>query len=235
MQKKQNAQPRNAELSARNNSADPTTTVPAAIVLSGGVMPRVDSRVLAQHMGVQHKNTLELLQTHKAAFLEFGKVAFQTEALPGSRTGQKERFALLNEDHAYFLLSLSRNTPRVVGLKVNLVRAFGQARKAAQQRQTEYLPSYHLAHDALKGLAPDQQRQHYLHMNVNKLLNKVAGIDAGKRGTAQQGSLALLTVGQMLTAQAVAGAGDHKTAYERIKNALQPLQTLLPAGGTAAC
>ena len=121
-------------------------------------------------------------------------------------------------------------------LKVNLVRAFSEARKAAEQRKTEYLPSYHLAHDALKGLAPDPQRQHYLHMNVNKLLNKVAGIESGKRGTAQQGSLALLTVGQMLTAQAAAGAGDHKTAYARIKTAMHSLQTLLPMnGGVSTC
>lgn len=182
-------------------------------------------------MGVQHKNTLELLQSHKTAFLEFGKVAFETEALLGSRTGQKERFALLREDQAYLLLALSRNTPRVVALKVNLVKAFSAARKAAEQRQTEYLPGYHLVHDALKGLAPDPQRQQYLHMNVNKLLNQVAGIQSGKRGAAQPGSLSLLIVGQMLTAQAVAGADDHKTAYARIKAAMQSLQTLLPSTG----
>lgn len=236
MSQKTNAQPRNAELSARKNSANPTTTAPAAIVLTGQDVPRVDSRLLAQHMGVQHKNTLELLQTHDTAFLEFGKVAFQTEALPGSRTGQKERFALLNEDQATLLLSLSRNTSRVVALKVKLVKAFSAARKAAEQRATEYLPSYHLAHDTLKGLAPSQQRQQHLHMNVNKLLNKTAGIEAGKRGAAPLGSMALLTVGQMLTAQAAAGAGDDKTAYARIKGALLSLQTLLPSsGGAAAC
>lgn len=100
MTKKENAQPRNAELSAPKNSANATT---AALSLSPGDKPRVDSRLLAQPMGVQHKNTLELLQTHKTAFLELGhlrfqtevgyraqgagKVAFQTEALPGRRTG----------------------------------------------------------------------------------------------------------------------------------------------------
>lgn len=231
MAKKENAQPHKAEMSAPKNSVNANT----AITLFHGVLPRVDSRLLAQHMGVKHKNSMELLQTHKAAFLKFGKVAFQTEALPGSRTGQKERFALLTEDQAYFLISLSRNTQRVVSLKVNLVKAFGEARKAAQQRQTEYLPSYHQAHDALKGLAPDEKRQQYLHMNVNKLLNKVAGIDAGQRGTANLGSLSLLTVGQMLTAQAAAGAADHKAAYTRVKKAMHSLQTLLLTSGGAAC
>lgn len=235
MSQKTNAQPRNAELSARKNSANPTTTVPAAIILTGQDMPRVDSRLLAQHMGVKHKNSVELVEKHKADFLELGVVPFQTEKPTGPSGGRPERFALLNEEQAHLLLTYSRNTATVRALKVKLVKAFSAARKAAEQHATEYLPSYHLAHDALKGLAPDPQRQQYLHMNVNKLLNKVAGIESGKRGVAPLGSMALLTVGQMLTAQAVAGAGDHKTAYGRIKNALHSLQVLLPAGGAIAC
>jgi phage regulator Rha-like protein len=231
MHQKENAQPRNTELSARKNSADATT---ALIVLTGRDMPRVDSRLLARHMCVQHKNSMELLEKHKADFLELGVVPFQTEKPSSPNGGRPERFALLNEDQAYLLLTYSRNTTTVRTLKVNLVRAFREARKAAEMRQTEYLPSYHLAHDALKGLAPDPQRQQYLHMNVNKLLNRVAGIESGKRSTAQQGSLALLTVGQMLTVQAVAGAADHKTAYSRIKAAMQSLQMLLPATVEAA-
>lgn len=238
MPQQKSAQPRkNAELGApvTTRSLD-VTDVPAGIVLTGRDIPRVDSRLLAQHMGVKHKNSMELLDKHKVDFMELGVVPFQTEKPTGVSGGRPERFAMLNEDQAYLLLTYSRNTATVRALKVKLVRAFGQARKAAEQRQAEYLPSYHLAHDALKGLAPDQQRQHYLHMNVNKLLNKVAGIESGKRGTAQQGSMALLTVGQMLTAQAVAGTSDHKTAYARIKSAMQSLQTLLPsAKGGITC
>ena len=237
MAQKENAQPRDAELSAPSNGVHPTTIRPCVVSLVGGDMPRVDSRLLAQHMEVKHKNSMELLERHKADFLQLGHVPFQTEVGYRAQGGGKaERFALLNEDQAYLLLTYSRNTATVRALKVKLVRAFSEARKAAEMRRTEYLPSYHLAHNALKGLAPDPQRQQYLHMNVNRLLNKVAGIESGKRGTALQGSLALLTVGQMLTAQAVAGAGDHKTAYARIKTAMQSLQTLLPMNeGTSTC
>lgn len=195
--------------------------------------PRVDSRLLARHLGVKHKSTMELLETHKAAFLKLGLLPFQTEAVKeaGARGAKHHRFALLNEDQALFLLSLSRNTPRVVDLKMNLVCAFSQARKAAELRQAEYLPSYHQAHDALKGLAPDPQRQRYLHMNTNKLLNKVAGIEAGQRQGAQHGSLAVLAVAQMLATKAAAGAGDDKAAYARIKQAMQVLAPV--AGGLA--
>lgn len=202
---------------------------PVAIALQTGrdETPRVDSRELAQRLGVKHKNTIELLDKHKADFLELGHLPFQTEVGYRAQGGGKaERFALLNEDQAYLLLTYSRNTAKVRGLKVKLVQAFSAARKAAEQRRCEYLPTYHLAHDALKGLAPDRQRQQHLHMNVNKLLNKVAGLDAGQRHGAQPGSLSVLAVGQMLAAQAATGASDDKAAYARIKQAVQPLHSL---------
>ena len=202
---------------------------PVAIALQTGrdETPRVDSRELAQRLGVKHKNTIELLDKYKAEFLGLGHLPFKTEVGYRAQGGGKaERFALLNEDQAYLLLSLSRNTPRVVALKVKLVQAFSAARKAAELRKCEYLPTYHLAHDALKGLAPDRQRQQHLHVNVNKLLNKVAGLDAGQRHGAQPGSLSVLAVGQMLAAQAATGANDDKAAYARIKQAVQPLHSL---------
>ena len=202
---------------------------PVAIALQTGrdETPRVDSRELAQRLGVKHKNTIELLDKHKADFLELGHLPFQTEVGYRAQGGGKaERFALLNEDQAYLLLTYSRNTAKVRGLKVKLVQAFSAARKAAELRKCEYLPTYHLAHDALKGLAPDRQRQQHLHMNVNKLLNKVAGLDAGQRHGAQPGSLSVLAVGQMLAAQAATGASDDKAAYARIKQAVQPLHSL---------
>ena len=201
------------------NSADSTELA----LVPTKTEPRVDSRLLAKQLGIKHPNLFAQVKTHKADFEQFGKVTFQTGALP---SGQSEKFATLNEDQAYLLLTYSRNTAKVRGLKVKLVQAFSAARKAAEQRRCEYLPTYHLAHDALKGLAPDRLRQQHLHMNVNKLLNKVAGLDAGQRHGAQPGSLSVLAVGQMLAAQAATGASDDKAAYARIKQAVQPLDSL---------
>lgn len=62
-------------------------------------------------------------------------------------------------------------------------------------------------------------------MNVNKLLNKVAGLDAANATrTARQ--LVGAGCGQMLAAQAATGASDDKAAYARIKQAVQPLHSL---------
>lgn len=188
--------------------------------------PRIDSRLLAKALGKSHKSLFEQIRKYQAELKAFGVLPFQTEKPTSASGGRPERYALLNEDQAFLLLTYSRNTAKVRPLKMNLVRAFGEARRRVQMRQQEYLPTYHQTHEALKGLAPDPQRQRYLHMNTNKLLNKVAGIGAGQRGHAQRSSLALLTVAQMLAAQAVTAAPDDKTAYTRMKQAMQPLEHL---------
>ena len=91
--------------------------------------PRVDSRLLADQLGNQHKNSMALIERYSEKFKEFGLLAFQTEARPvGQHGGGDVRFALLNEDQAYFLLALSRNTDRVVELKSDLIMAFREAR-----------------------------------------------------------------------------------------------------------
>ena len=88
--------------------------------------PRVDSRLLAKQLGIKHPNLFAQVKTHKTDFEEFGKVTFQTGALP---SGQSEKFATLNEDQAYLLLTYSRNTAKVLALKVKLVKAFAQAHR----------------------------------------------------------------------------------------------------------
>lgn len=94
-----------------------------------GDEPRVDSRQLAEQVGNQHKNTMALIERYADKIKQFGLLPFQTEARPaGQHGGGDARFALLNEDQCYFLLSLSRNTDRVVELKSSLIMAFREAR-----------------------------------------------------------------------------------------------------------
>ena len=198
-----------------------------------GKEPRIDSRLLAQRLGVKHKNTIELLQKHKTAFLELGKVPFQTEALPGSRTGQKERFALLNEDQAYFLLSLSRNTARVVRLKLDLVKAFAQARKAVAVRELEYLPAYHDLHNAIARAAGDSPNAKWVHANANRAINAAAGIQAGQRKQAGPCEQSLLVLASAAAARAAREARTARDVQPAIKAALLPLSQLQIAQGAA--
>ena len=186
--------------------------------------PRVDSRLLAQHLGNKHHSVFLLLKNYRADFEQFGILRFQTEVIAGR--GQPEKFALLNEEQAHLLLTYSRNTAKVRALKVQLVQAFAQARRVAAVRQTEYLPGYHALQDSIHTLAQGSPNERFLHMNVAKLVNKAAGIEAGQRLGAPLPKQSLLAVAHMLAAAALQGATDRYQIQGRVKAALAPLASL---------
>lgn len=190
-------------------------------------IPRVDSRLLAANMGKTHQSLFELVKDYRADFEEMGKVRFETGASPGSKTGQTERFAMLSEDQAYLLLTYTRNTARTRQLKIKLVKAFAEARRAAEVHRTEYLPGYHELHDQLHALAAGSPNERFVHMNLNKLVNCVVGIGAGQRGGLTAPKQSLLVVAQDLAAKAMHGAANHHEAYAVAKAVLGNLGRVL--------
>ena len=200
----------------------PTTTEAFALTIVK-TESRIDSRLLAKSLGTKHKSTFELLKVNRADFEELGKVPFQTEALS---SGQSEKFALLNEDQCYLLLTYSRNTARTRQLKVKLVKAFGEARRAAGQHRAEYLPTYHQLHDELHALAAGSAHERHVHMNVNRLINKAVGLEAGQRNSAPMTTQSLLAVAQAVAVKAARGAADHRSGYQRIKSAMVALSAV---------
>jgi phage regulator Rha-like protein len=185
---------------------------------------RIDSRLLAQGFGNKHKAVMALIERYAGRFRGLGILPFKKEVIKGR--GQPERYALLNEDQAYLLLSLTRNTDTVVNLKVKLIHTFGQYRRAADLRKTEYLPQYHQLHDNLHTLAAGSPNERHVHLNVNRLLNKFAGIEAGQRARAPLPEQAMLIVGHAMAARAAQGATDHHDGYQRIKTTLQALAAI---------
>ena len=100
--------------------------------------PRVDSRLIADQLGVKHINTRELIEQYLSDFAEFGVCRFETEKpLQGSIGGRPEKFALLNEDQSYLLLTYTQNTPQARELKKRLVRAFGERRRRLANPQPQ--------------------------------------------------------------------------------------------------
>lgn len=189
---------------------------------------RVDSRLLAQQLQNKHKNVLELVSRYADKFKGFGILPFQTEEIKGR--GQPERYALLNENQSYFLLSLSRNTDHVVDLKANLVQAFSEARAGHDAAAIEYLPGYHELHDRAHELAAGSANERFVHMNLNKLVNKTVGIASGQRSKLPPPVRSLTIVAQTLATKAMAGAKDHHDGYESAKQALGQLSQVLQVG-----
>jgi phage regulator Rha-like protein len=192
---------------------------------------RIDSRLLAAHMGNGHKAVMSLLDRYLGAFRTHGQLTFQKEV--GDRRqggGNAERYALLNEDQAYFLLSLSRNNEIVVALKSKLITAFSEARRATDMRQREYLPTYHHLQDVIHTKAAGSVNQRHVHINVAKLLNKTVGLEAGQRASASVPQQALLIVAQLVAARAMEGALDHHDGYQRVKQSMLALSTCTMLG-----
>jgi phage regulator Rha-like protein len=201
-------------------------------LIPGTSGPRIDSRLLAKQLHNQHKAVVALLDRYADKLQVFGHLPFKKEV--GERRqggGKAERYAMLNEDQAFFLLSLSRNSSRVVELKARLITAFGEARRAAEIRLIEYTPAYHQLHDSIKQAANGSPNERFMHMNANKELNRMAGVEAGQRPTASPLQQSLLAVGSAMAARALQCAAPGKV-HDRIKAALQPLAGLLALPGT---
>jgi phage regulator Rha-like protein len=182
---------------------------------------RIDSRLLAHGLLNQHKAVLTLLDRYVDVFKHHGQLTFKKEV--GERKqggGNAERYALLNEDQAYLLLNLSRNTKVVVSLKSKLIAAFGEARRAADMRRTEYLPSYHYLQDSIHAVSATSSNEGRVHMNVAKLINKTVGLQAGQRAAAAIPQQAMLIVAQTVAARAMQSGVDHHDGYQRVKQSL---------------
>jgi Rha family phage regulatory protein len=95
----------------------------------------VDSRMIAKELGIQHKNLIQNIRCHQTAIEYFGAVAFETREFKTAQgNSTQEVFAYLNEEQATFVMTLSRNTPKVIQCKQNLVRAFYDAKQAIKEK-----------------------------------------------------------------------------------------------------
>lgn len=95
----------------------------------------IDSRTLAEKCEIQHESIQKLLSEHRQLIEEeFSTVRFEigpSNAKGGGGDGQ--RFALLTEDQATFLITLTRNTRPVIQFKAALVKAFREARSQLEE------------------------------------------------------------------------------------------------------
>lgn len=96
----------------------------------------VDSRLVAEKLGIQHKNFLETARKYQEKLESrprFGHLRFQTETVTNSIGAVNQVvYILLTEVQATLLMTFSRNTPEVVEFKLDLVEAFDKAKKVLQ-------------------------------------------------------------------------------------------------------
>ena len=99
---------------------------------------RTDSRLLASVLGHRHRTILESIDKYETQLKELGEIPFQTELGSVREQGGRSitRYALLNEDQSYFILTLMRNNEQVAKAKLSLVKAFRDARERLREKQS---------------------------------------------------------------------------------------------------
>lgn len=107
---------------------------------------RVDSRIVAKHMGLDHEYFKENLEKYQKELEQLGLIRLETGAVknPGSRGVKYQKYIMLNEDQTVFAITLSRNTPEVVQAKLDITIAFSKARKGQMIPDLKKMPLFEL-------------------------------------------------------------------------------------------
>jgi phage regulator Rha-like protein len=118
--------------------------------------PLTTTEIIARALNKTHHDILQLVKNHEKTFNSFGKVVYKTsednsefeilnvdsKEKNRSKQGRKTIFAYLTEPQAYFLVTLMRNTAKVVDFKSAIIHAFfamkekisNQAKEIEQKR-----------------------------------------------------------------------------------------------------
>jgi phage regulator Rha-like protein len=130
------------------------------IVIANDSIPRIDSRLVAKSLGIEHESLVRTLTAYGKEFEELGLLRFQIGVKSGPQRGKLPQYAMLTEDQAIFAATLSRNTPQVVDFKLKLTKAFSEARQQLQQvGQGELHSSNHTLTDTFRPRALENLRR----------------------------------------------------------------------------
>lgn len=169
---------------------------------------RIDSRLLAPELDHRHRTIIEALDKYKSAFEELGQLPFETEA--GYNNAQV-RYFMLNEDQCYFLLTLMRNNDHIIKAKLNLVKAFRDARKQLAERDIARIDGKQARRqetDAIKQLveyakAGGSSKPDMYYVSITKMTNKALGIESGDREKMDARQLQLLKLAETMVEIAI--------------------------------
>lgn len=150
---------------------------------------RTDSRLLAGFLDHRHRTILENIDKYSTELRSISRLPFETGTLETRGGVQSQRYAMLDEDQCYFLLTLMRNNERVVAAKLALVKAFKNARAQLALRDVVRLDGKLVRKaetDSIKLLveyasANGSKSANRYYANVTKMTNTLLGIEAGQR------------------------------------------------------
>lgn len=208
------------------------------LVLLKGNDVFTDSLVIAKGTDNQHKNVKGLILKYENDLKDFGTLS----VLNGESTGGRpEQYYQLNEEQATFLITLLRNSVKVVQFKKELVRQFYEMRKFILERQSnEWISTRYQGKltrkaetDTIQKLVEYAQTQGSTHadklyLTYSKLANGVAGIAERDTATISQlNNLSLIEniILHVIDAGIIAGR-HYKDIYQDCKKRLDMFKDL---------
>ena len=163
-----------------------------------GSVPFTTSEVIAEFAGVQHHTITRLIRNHNEDFEEFGKVGFEIQALPHSKTGQSITIYHLNEEQATLLLTYLRNTEKVIAFKKRLVHQFYDMKKELMKNaiaREARKPVRKALTDVIRDCVPDSPHKammykHYTDLAYRTVFGKSAAQIRKERSAPKKANIA---------------------------------------------
>lgn len=188
---------------------------------------RTDSRQLASFLDHRHRTILENIDKYSAELLELNPLPFQSEMgkpLPQGGFAKATRYALLTEDQCYFLLTLMRNNDKVVRAKLELVKAFKNARAQLAERDIARIDGKAIRLNETKAIqrlvdyatGAGSEHAHNYYASITKLTNKLVGIESGKRDALDAKTLAKIAQVEQVIDLAIRDGLKAKMSYKDI-------------------
>lgn len=192
---------------------------------------RTDSRDLASLLDHRHRTIFESITKYSTELSELGILPFETERLKTDHLGEREhKFVMLNEDQCYFVLTLMRNNAHVVKSKLQLVKAFRDARSQLAMRDIARVDGKQVRKLETKAIsdlveyakAKGSKSAEKYYMQITKMTNKLLGIESGTRDNLDARTLGDIAVMEKIVSNAVSdgiNAGlDYKEIFQLAKN-----------------
>ena len=135
-----------------NNHVSPTFYLPAYAVVSRKVVCFMyelvelkseniftNSKVIAEGTGNQHNTVQAIIHKYEEDIKDFGALRFEMRVLKHEKYkgSTREKIYYLNEEQATFVITLLRNSKKVVAFKKELVKEFYSMRKFLLEKQSE--------------------------------------------------------------------------------------------------
>lgn len=99
--------------------------------------PMTTSETIAVGVGLDHASVIKLIRKHIGELQNLGVIGFEIRL---NDRGRPTEYAWLNEQQSTFLITMMRNSPRVVEFKLALVKAFFALRDQLRAQQEASAP-----------------------------------------------------------------------------------------------